>query len=174
MPIIQAFGSHHPSIAEDAFVAGNATIIGEVKIGAKSSIWFQAVLRGDVGAIQIGERTNIQDAAILHCTTGRTPTIVGNEVVVGHRAILHGCQIEDQVLIGMGAIVLDEVVVPSQTIIAAGALVPEGKHLKSGWLYAGVPAKPLKPLTDQQLQMIRLGAAGYVEKSRLYLEEGRS
>ena len=174
MPIIQAFGPHRPKMAEDVFVAENATIIGEVSIGALSSIWFQAVLRGDVGAIQIGERTNIQDAAILHCTTGRTPTIVGNDVVVGHRAILHGCTIEDEVLIGMGAIILDEAVVPSHTIVAAGALVSEGKQLKSGWLYAGVPAKPLKPLTDQQIQMIRYGAAGYVEKSRIYLAEDRS
>lgn len=174
MPIIQPFGAHQPILAEDVFVAENATLIGEVSVGAESSIWFQAVLRGDVGAIRIGERTNIQDAAILHCTTGRTPTIVGNEVVVGHRAILHGCRVEDQTLIGMGAIVLDEAVIPSHTIIAAGALVPEGKQLESGWLYAGVPAKPIKPLTEQQIQMIQYGAAGYVEKSRLYLRAGRS
>jgi carbonic anhydrase/acetyltransferase-like protein (isoleucine patch superfamily) len=166
MPLIKPFKSHQPQIAADVFVAENATIIGEVEIGAQSSIWYQAVLRGDVGAIRIGERTNIQDGAILHCTTGRTPVLVGNDVVVGHRAILHGCTVEDEALIGMGAIVLDEAVVPKHTIIAAGALVPEGKKLESGFLYAGVPAKKLKPLNLQQIQMIRFGALGYVEKAK--------
>lgn len=166
MPIIRSFGKHHPQIASDVFVADNATIIGQVEIGSQSSIWYQAVLRGDVGAIIIGERTNIQDAAILHCSTGRTPCIVGNDIVVGHRAILHGCRIEDEVLIGMGAIILDEVVVPSHTIIAAGALVPEGKKLQPGFMYAGIPAKPIKPLSPQQIMMIRMGAMHYVENGQ--------
>lgn len=166
--MIKSYQQHHPQIAEEVFVAENATVVGEVSIGAQSSIWYQAVLRGDVGAIMIGERTNIQDAAILHCTTGRTPTRVGNDVVVGHRAILHGCTIEDEVLIGMGAIVLDEAVVPKHTIVAAGALVPEGKILESGFLYAGIPAKKLKPLRPQQLQMIKLGAMTYVEKAKYH------
>ncbi|MEM7370099.1 MAG: gamma carbonic anhydrase family protein [Bacteroidota bacterium] len=168
MAFIRSFGKHTPKIAPDVFVADSATIIGQVEIGAQSSIWYQAVLRGDVGGIVIGQRSNIQDAAILHCTTGRTPCVVGNDIVVGHRAILHGCRIENEVLIGMGAIVLDEVVVPSHTIIAAGALVPEGKKLQAGFLYAGIPAKPIKPLSPQQIMMIKMGAAHYVENGQTH------
>ena len=173
MPIIQAYGSFFPQIGEEVFLAENASLIGEVEIGAQSSVWFQAVLRGDVGAIRIGARSNIQDGAILHCSTGRTPTVVGNEVVVGHRAILHGCEVQDQVLIGMGAIVLDEAVIPPHTIIAAGALIPERRILESGWLYAGVPAKAIKRLSPQQIESIQAGALGYVEKAAAYLREGR-
>ncbi len=163
MALIKPFRQYTPIIHETVKLAENATLIGEVSIGAASSVWYNAVLRGDVGAILIGERTNIQDGAILHCTTGRTPCRVGNEVVVGHRAILHGCTVEDQVLIGMGAIILDEAVVPSHTIIAAGALITEGKHLEAGKLYAGVPARPIKDLSEQQIVMIQMGAAHYVE-----------
>lgn len=157
-----------PTIAEDAYIAPNATIIGDVSIGAESSIWFNAVIRGDVEAIRIGQRTNIQDGCIIHTSTNRCPTIVGNDVTVGHRAMLHGCTIEDEVLIGMGAIVLDEVVVPRHTLVAAGALVPERKVLESGWLYAGVPAKKIKPLTAAQVEGILRGAESYVDKGREY------
>ena len=168
MALLKDFGSHTPQIHSTARLAENATVIGEVSIGEQSSVWYQAVLRGDVGAIRIGNRTNIQDAAILHCTTGRTPCIVGDDVVVGHRAVLHGCTIEDEVLIGMGAIILDEAVVPKHCIIAAGALVPEGKKLESGFLYAGVPAKKLKPLRPQQIAMIKMSAAHYAENAELH------
>ena len=165
--MIRSYKQYTPKIAKDAFIAENATIIGEVELGSHSSIWYQTVLRGDVGLIQIGERTNIQDAAILHCTTGSTPCIVGNDVVVGHRAILHGCKVEDECLIGMGAIVLDRVVVPKHTVIGAGALIPEGKKLESGWLYAGVPAKPIKRLEEYHIQMIQGGAIHYVENAQI-------
>lgn len=168
MPIIQAYHDFFPTIAEDVFVADNATIIGEVEIGAESSVWFSAVIRGDAGAIKIGARTNIQDGAVIHATTNRCGTLVGNDVVVGHRAILHACTIEDEVLIGMGAIVLDESVVPKHTIIAAGALVPEGKQLESGFLYAGVPAKKIKALGPKHIEMIRRGANDYAEKGKWY------
>lgn len=168
--MLKPFKSFSPEIAEGVFVAENATIIGQVKIGKDSSVWYQAVLRGDVDAIVIGERTNIQDAAIVHCTTFRTPTIIGNDVTVGHRAILHGCQIGDEVLIGMGAIILDEAVVPKHTVVAAGALVTERMVLESGWLYAGIPAKKIKQLTPQQIEMFRLSAAHYVETARLHDE----
>ncbi|MEL6133866.1 MAG: gamma carbonic anhydrase family protein, partial [Bacteroidota bacterium] len=166
IPMLRPYKNHQPVIAPDAYIAENATVIGEVIIGSQSSIWYQAVLRGDVGLIQIGERSNIQDGAILHCTTGLTPCVVGNDVVVGHRAILHGCTVEDECLIGMGAIVLDRVVVPKHTIVGAGALVPEGKILESGWLYAGIPAKPIKKLATHHIQMIQGGAMHYVENAR--------
>ncbi|WNJ16278.1 gamma carbonic anhydrase family protein [Pontibacter sp. G13] len=166
MALIKSYQSHKPVIASDVFLAENATVIGEVQIGAQSSVWYFAVLRGDVGAIKIGERTNIQDHAMIHCTTGLTPTVIGNDVVVGHRAILHGCTVEDECLIGMGAIVLDEALVPTHTIVAAGALVPAGKQLESGYLYAGIPAKKIKPLTPKHIEMIREGASHYVENAR--------
>lgn len=168
MALIKSYKHHHPQIAIDVFLAENATVIGQVTISAQSSVWYQAVLRGDVGAIRIGKRSNIQDGAILHCSTGRSSCYVGNDVVVGHRAILHGCRVEDESLIGMGAIVLDEAVVPSHTIVAAGALVPEGKVLEAGYLYAGIPAKAIKPLTSQQIQMIKMGAAHYVENGKFH------
>ena len=168
MALIKSFKSHTPEIHPSAKLAENATIIGEAEIGEESSIWYNAVLRGDVGAIKIGKRSNIQDGAILHCSTGLTPCIVGDEVVVGHNAILHGCTVEDQVLIGMGAIVLDEVVVPKHTIIAANALVKQGAVLEGGYMYAGTPAKKIKALSESQIEMIRSGALHYVENAKLH------
>ncbi|MCL4125965.1 UNVERIFIED_CONTAM: hypothetical protein GTU68_012042 [Idotea baltica] len=166
MAIIRSFKGKRPQIENEVFIADNATIIGEVTIGKESSIWYQTVLRGDVGAILIGENTNIQDATIIHCTTGRNACKIGDGVTVGHRAILHGCTIESDVLIGMGATVLDDVLVPSQTIVAAGALIPQGKILESGFLYAGIPAKKIKPITPQQMAMIKFSAIHYVENGK--------
>jgi carbonic anhydrase/acetyltransferase-like protein (isoleucine patch superfamily) len=172
MPLIQPYRGILPVVAPDVFVAENATLIGDVQVGEGSSIWYQAVLRGDVDAIRIGRETNLQDAVIVHCTTGRCPTMVGDRVIVGHRAILHGCTIGDEVLIGMGAIVLDEAVVPMHTIVAAGSLVPERMVLESGFLYAGVPVRKIKQLSPSQVESIRLGALHYVEKAREYRETG--
>ena len=138
-----------PSFGPQCFLAPNATIVGDVVIGEQCSVWFQAVIRGDVNKIRIGDRTNIQDGAVLHCTYEKTELHIGNEVSIGHRAIVHGCTIGNQVLIGMGAIVMDHVVIPDRCLVGAGALVPEGKVLESGWVYAGVPAKKLKPLTEE-------------------------
>lgn len=163
MALIKSYKTYSPQIAHDAWLAENATIIGDVVIGSQSSIWYQAVLRGDVGKITIGKESNIQDGAILHTTTNQSTCNVGDRVVVGHGAILHGCTVEDEALIGMGAIVLDHAQVPSHTIVGAGALVTEGKKLESGFLYAGVPAQKIKPLSEVQVQMIRLGALHYVE-----------
>jgi len=168
MPIIQPYRQFFPQISEDVYVADNATIIGEVVIGASSSVWYHAVIRGDVGLIQIGQRTNIQDGVIIHCTTDRSQTIIGDEVVIGHGAILHGCRLEDRSMIGMGAIVLDLSVVPSHTIVAAGALIPEGKQLEPGYIYAGVPAKALKPASDNQIAEILTIAERYVKKAAWY------
>ncbi|RMG20211.1 MAG: gamma carbonic anhydrase family protein [Bacteroidetes bacterium] len=166
--MIQAYKTYFPQIAADAFLADNATLIGQVRVGSQSSIWYQAVLRGDVGAIHIGERSSIQDGTIIHCTTGRSPVVVGNDVIVGHRVILHGCTIEDEVLVGMGAIVLDEARLPSHCLLAAGALVPEGMQLESGYLYAGIPARKIKALRPEQIEQIRAGARHYVEKAQWY------
>lgn len=170
MPLLQPYRGIFPTLAPDVFLAENATLIGDVHIGAGSSVWYQAVLRGDVDAIRIGEQTNLQDAVIVHCTTNRCPTVVGDRVVVGHRAILHGCTIGDEVLIGMGAILLDEAVVPTHTIVAAGALLTEGMVLESGFLYAGIPARKIKRLSNAQIESIRQGALHYVEKAREYRE----
>jgi gamma-carbonic anhydrase len=163
--MIKKFLSHAPIIDASVFVAANATIIGRVKIGKQSSIWYNAILRGDVDEIIIGERTNIQDAALIHCSTSRSPTRIGNDVTIGHHAIVHGCTIGDEVLIGMGAIILDEVIIPSHTIVAAGALVTEKAVLESGFMYAGIPAKKIKALSPEQVNMFKISALHYVENA---------
>ena len=168
MALILPYRNYLPKIDSTVFLASNATLIGEVEVGKQSNIWYQAVLRGDVGAIHIGQQTSVQDGVIIHCTTHKSTTWVGDRVIVGHRAILHGCRIEDEVLIGMGAIVLDNAIVPSHTLIAAGALIPEGRQLESGFVYAGVPAKRLKPLSEVQIDEIREGALRYVQKGEEY------
>jgi carbonic anhydrase/acetyltransferase-like protein (isoleucine patch superfamily) len=168
--MIKSYRSFIPQIAKDVFIADNAVVIGEVEIGELSSIWYHAVLRGDVGAIRIGRRSNLQDGVIVHCTTGRSPAVVGNDVVVGHRAILHGCTIGDEVLVGMGAIILDDAEVPPCTVIAAGSLVLERQQLESGYLYAGSPAQKIKPLKPEHLEMIRRGAAHYADQARWHAE----
>lgn len=158
-----------PTIANDAWVADNATITGDVTIGSHSSIWYQVVIRGDVNTIKIGAHTNIQDASIIHGSTDGIDTVIGNRVSVGHRAIVHGCTIADDVLIGMGAIVLDEVTIPPHVIIAAGAVVTGGQTLESGYIYAGIPAKKVKKLTAELVhQYITQTARGYIENKELY------
>ena len=148
MALLLPVRGHSPIIGPDTFLAPNATLIGDVVLGQQCSVWFQAVVRGDVNLIRVGDRVNIQDGAVLHCTYERTELHIGDDVSIGHRAIVHGCRIEAQSLIGMGAIVMDNAVVPSRCLVAAGAVVTEGKVLESGWIYAGVPAKKLKPLTE--------------------------
>jgi carbonic anhydrase/acetyltransferase-like protein (isoleucine patch superfamily) len=161
-------GDFRPELAENVFVAANASVIGKVKIGKNSSVWYNAVLRGDMEEIIIGERTNIQDGAIVHTTTLRTPTVIGNDVTVGHNAIIHGCTIENEVLIGMGAIILDEVHVPKHTIVAANALVTERSVLESGWLYAGIPAKKIKELSPAQIKHLKMSAEHYVLNAEIH------
>ncbi len=164
--MIKKFLSHTPQIAEGVFIAENATIIGRVFIGKDSSVWYNAILRGDVDEIRVGERTNIQDAAILHCSTYRQPTVIGNDVTIGHGAMIHGCTIEDEVLIGMGAIILDEAFIPRHTVVAAGALITERSVLESGFLYAGVPAQKVKALSSEQIAMLKMSALHYVENAK--------
>ena len=151
MPVILPVKGISPDIPSDVFVAPNATIVGDVVMGPSCSIWFNAVIRGDVNAIRIGEKVNIQDNAVIHCTYEKNATMIGNNVSIGHSAIVHGCTIEDNVLIGMGAIVMDRVVVGSHSIIAAGAVVLEGTIIPPGSVYAGVPAKKVKDVSPEKV-----------------------
>ena len=136
-----------PKIGENCYIAPNATIVGDVIMGSDCSIWFNAVLRGDVNAIRIGNKVNIQDGAVVHCTYQKTRAIIGNNVSVGHNAIVHGCVIKDNVLVGMGAIVMDNAEIGSNSIIAAGAVVLEGTKVEAGTIYAGVPARKVKDIS---------------------------
>ena len=145
--IIQAVRGKSPKIGEDCFIAENAVIVGEVEMGNQCSIWFNAVLRGDVHSIKMGDKVNVQDGAVIHCTYKKAPTTIGNNVSIGHNAIVHGCTIDDNVLIGMGAIVMDDCVIESNVIIAAGAVVTQGTRVPSGTIYAGMPAKKLKNIS---------------------------
>ncbi len=147
MALIKSVNGIEPQFGKDCYLAENATIIGDVVAGDNCSFWFQAVVRGDVHYIRMGNKVNVQDGAIIHCTYKKSPTTIGNNVSIGHRAIVHGCTIHDNVLVGMGAIVMDNVVVESNVLIAAGAVVLENSHLESGFIYAGVPAKQVKPLS---------------------------
>lgn len=151
-----------PLIAEECFLAPNSTIVGNVEIGHHCSVWFNAVIRGDVNYIRIGNYTNIQDGAVIHCTYKKCGTSIGNYVNVGHQAMVHGCIVEDHVLIGMGAIVMDNAIIESNVIIAAGAVVLENTRCESGFLYAGVPAKKIKELTEEQKELLQQLPHNYV------------
>jgi len=168
MAIIRPLLGKTPQIGPDTFIAETAVIIGDVVIGEACSIWYHVVIRGDVHYIRIGNRTNIQDGAILHCTYQKAPLEIGDEVTIGHGAIVHGCKIGNRVLIGMGAIILDHAEIPDETLIAAGALVPEGMKLQPHYLYAGVPAKPIKPLSEVHLESLQAYASRYVMYKEWY------
>lgn len=162
MPTILPVNELHPRIDETVFVAPNATIAGDVTIGKQCSIWFNAVVRGDVNYIRIGDYTNIQDGVVIHGTYNKNGTDIGSYVNVGHNAIVHGCVVHNHVLIGMGAIVMDRSIIESNVIIAAGTVVLEGTLCESGYLYAGVPARKIKPLTEEQLAMLKQLPHNYV------------
>lgn len=149
MALIMTVRGKSPQLGANCFTAENATIVGDVICGENCSIWFNAVIRGDVHEIRIGDNTNIQDGAIIHCTYQTAPTHIGSNVSIGHRAIVHGCTIHDNVLIGMGAIVMDHAIVPENCLVAAGAIVLENSVLESGYIYAGVPAKKVKKLSAE-------------------------
>jgi len=152
MALIKTIHNHTPAFGNNCYLAENATIIGDVVMGDDCSVWFQAIIRGDVNHIRIGNQVNIQDGAIIHCTYQKASTKIGNNVSVGHRAILHGCTVEDNVLIGMGSIVMDHAVVESNCLIAAGAVVKETTICESGYIYAGVPAKKVKALSKEAFE----------------------
>lgn len=137
----------YPKMGEDCFIAPNATVVGDVETGSQCSIWFNAVVRGDVNSIRMGNKVNVQDGAVIHATFEKTKAIIGNNVSIGHNAIVHGCTLHDNVLIGMGAIVMDNAIVHSNTIIAAGAVVLEKTVCEEGSIYAGVPAKKVKDIS---------------------------
>lgn len=149
MPTILSVNNKSPQISDDCFIAENATIVGDVVMGKECSIWFNAVIRGDVNHIKIGNKVNIQDGAVIHCTYQKFATHIGNNVSIGHNAIVHGCTIKDNVLIGMGSIVMDNCVVQSNSIIAAGAVVTQNTTVESGSIYAGVPAQKIKDISPE-------------------------
>lgn len=149
MALIKEVEGKSPKAGKDCFFAENSTIVGDVEMGDQCSIWFNAVVRGDVHYIKMGNKVNVQDNATLHCTYQKYPLNIGNNVSIGHSAIAHGCTIHDNVLIGMGAIVMDNCVIESNSIVAAGAVVLEGTIVPSGTIYAGVPAKKVKDITPE-------------------------
>lgn len=148
MPIIKPVKGIHPIIPEDCYIAENATIVGEVIMGNQCSVWFNTVIRGDVHFIKMGNKVNVQDGAVIHATYKTSPTTIGNNVSIGHNAIVHGCTIKDNVLIGMGSIVMDDCIIESNSIIAAGAVVTKNTIVESGSIYAGIPAKKVKDISE--------------------------
>ncbi len=163
----------HPQFGENCFIAPNATIVGDVVMGNDCSIWFNAVVRGDVHAIKMGNKVNVQDGAVIHCTYQKNPTTIGNNVSIGHNALVHGCTVHDNVLIGMGAIVMDRCIVHSNAIIAAGAVVLEGTVVEPGSIYAGVPAKKVKDVSKDLIsgEIDRI-ANNYVKYASWFKENG--
>jgi len=158
-----------PDIDASAFVAESAEVMGRVKIGADSGIWYQCVLRGDVHDIVIGERSNIQDHTVIHTSGGISPCVVGDDVTVGHGVILHGCEVRNRCLVGMGAILMDQCILEEGCFLAAGALVPERKVLRGGYLYAGAPARERRELTDEEESFLLDSARHYVELAKTHM-----
>jgi gamma-carbonic anhydrase len=152
MALIKSIKGIWPILGKNCFLADNATVIGDVVIGEDCSVWFNAIVRGDVHSIRIGRNVNIQDGAIIHCTYQKAPVSIGNNVSIAHNAIIHGCTIHDNVLIGMGAIIMDHAVIESNTVIAAGSLVLENTHVKSGSVFGGVPARFMKAIDTNLLE----------------------
>ncbi|HVU29032.1 MAG TPA: gamma carbonic anhydrase family protein [Sphingomicrobium sp.] len=170
---LYGMGGFEPQIGEGAWVAPSADLIGNVRLGPRASIWFGAVLRGDNTPLDLGEETNFQDGAIGHSDQG-FPLTIGARVTVGHQAILHGCMIADDCLIGMGARILNGAVIEANCIVGAGALITEGKRIESGSLVVGSPARVLRKLADSEREALRISAAHYAEKARRYSEELRA
>ena len=171
MALIKEVLGVSPKFGKDVFLADNATVVGQVEMGDYCSVWFSAVIRGDVHYIKIGNKVNIQDGAVIHCTYKKHPTTIGNNVSIGHNAIVHGCNIKDNVLVGMGAIVMDNVVVESNTIIGAGSVVLQNSVLESGSIYAGVPAKKVKSLSEEQTKILIEGIDdNYLQYSEWFKE----
>ena len=171
MPIIKPVNGKTPIIPDDCYIADNATIVGEVTMGNACSVWFNAVVRGDVHFIRMGNKVNVQDGAVIHATYLKSPTTIGNNVSIGHNAIVHGCTIKDNVLIGMGSIVMDDCVIESNSIIAAGAVVTKNTRVEAGSIYAGIPAKKVKDISEELVsgEIIRI-VENYVKYSSWFKE----
>src|SRR5690606_12686085 len=179
MPI-RTYQNHTPKLGERVFVDPSAVLIGDVEIGADSSVWPLTVIRGDMHRIRIGARSSIQDGSVLHITHAGPfnpdgfPLVIGDEVTVGHKVTLHGCTLGNRILVGMGSIVMDGVVVEDEVIIGAGSLVPPGKKLESGFLYVGSPVKQARPLTDKERSFFSYTAGNYVKLKDMHMAEGTS
>ena len=169
-PCIMPFKGKTPKLGKNVFVAPTASIIGDVEIGDDTNIWFGVTIRGDVNTVRIGSRTNIQDGTVCHVTRGTGPLTIGSNVTIGHSAVIHACTLEDDSFVGMGAIVMDEAVVESGAMVAAGALIAPGKRVKKGEVYAGVPGKFFRPMTEAEIKYIPWSATHYVELAHEYLE----
>ncbi len=170
MALILPVLDRSPAWGNNCFLAPNATIVGDVILGNKCSVWFNAVIRGDVNFIRIGDNTNIQDGVVIHCTYKTASTHIGNNVSVGHNALVHGCVVHDHVLIGMGAIIMDHAIINEFVIIGAGSVVLENTVCESGFLYAGTPAKKIKQLTSQQLDMLKELPERYIFYSEWFIK----
>ncbi|WP_421878240.1 gamma carbonic anhydrase family protein [Marinoscillum sp.] len=171
MALIKSVRGYTPKQGKDCWLADNATIIGDVTMGDSCTVWFNAVVRGDVNFIKIGDRTNIQDNATIHGTFEKAPTTIGSDVSIGHNAIVHGCTLEDQVLIGMGAMVMDGAVVKTGAIVAAGAVVLEGTVVEENTIYAGVPAKRVKTVEGKNREMLLRIAGNYLKYAQWFKDE---
>ncbi|PJJ83371.1 gamma carbonic anhydrase family protein [Mucilaginibacter auburnensis] len=170
-PLILPVKDKAPAWGNNCFIADNATIVGDVQMGDKCSVWFNAVIRGDVNYIKIGNNTNIQDGVVIHGTYLKAPTNIGNYVSIGHNALVHGCTLKDHSLVGMGAIVMDGAVVEEYVIIGAGSVVLERTTCESGFLYAGSPAKKIKPLTDEHKALLDKLPDNYILYSSWFTEQ---
>jgi carbonic anhydrase/acetyltransferase-like protein (isoleucine patch superfamily) len=169
--MIRTFQGTKPTIAQSAYIEHTAVVIGDVVIGEDSSVWFNAVVRGDVHYIRIGNRTNVQDLCMLHVTHDMHPLIIGDDVTIGHHVVLHGCTVKDRVLIGMGAIIMDGAVIGEDCVVGAGALVTEGAIVPPKSLILGSPAKVKRPVTEEELAWIRESAQNYIEYARQYVSD---
>ncbi len=169
--MIRSFENKTPVLGEDCFVAETAVVIGDVEVGARSSVWYGVVLRGDVHHIRIGEEVSVQDNTVVHVTSGQHPTIVGDRVTIGHSVVLHGCTVGDECLIGMGAIIMDRALIGKNCVVGAGALVTPGTEIPEGHLALGSPAKVSRPLTDEELRWVKTSAKHYVDLAKRYLAE---
>ncbi|TGE76422.1 gamma carbonic anhydrase family protein [Pseudoalteromonas sp. KS88] len=174
---IRSYKGITPTLNQSVYIDESAVLVGDITLGANSSVWPLVAARGDVNYIRIGERTNIQDGSVLHLTRASKsnpdgyPLIIGDDVTVGHKVMLHGCRLGNRILVGMGAIVMDNAIVEDDVIIGGGSLVPPNKRLESGYLYVGSPVKQARPLTEQELSFLKISANNYVELKDEYLAE---